>query len=401
MKKLGFVIPWFAENIPGGAEMELRGLTKNLALAGVDLEILTTCVREFASDWNVNYYKEGSEIINGIMVRRFKVRKRCEERFHKVNYKFMNGLPVSLEEEDIFLQEMVNSDDLYDYMRVHTADYALFIFIPYMFGTTYFGAQVCPSKTVLIPCLHDESYAYMERFKQLYPNIAGMIFHARPEMELAQNLYDLKNVQVGNLGEGVNTDINGIGKRFVEKYHLKEPFIIYAGRKDSGKNVETLIKYFGEYKERNRGDLKLVLIGGGEIEIPESKKEEIIDLGFIPIQDKYDAYDAAVMLCQPSKNESFSLVIMESWLCEKPVIVHNECKVTKNFVIEAGGGLYFENYFEFEGCVNYILKNPEIAKSMGMNGKQYVSENFSWNAIVRKYTEFFERLSINEKNRFN
>lgn len=27
MKKLGFVIPWFGEKIPGGAEMELRGLT--------------------------------------------------------------------------------------------------------------------------------------------------------------------------------------------------------------------------------------------------------------------------------------------------------------------------------------------------------------------------------------
>ena len=31
MKKLGFVIPWFGEKIPGGAEMELRGLTAHMA----------------------------------------------------------------------------------------------------------------------------------------------------------------------------------------------------------------------------------------------------------------------------------------------------------------------------------------------------------------------------------
>ena len=27
MKKIGFVIPWYGEDIPGGAEMELRGLS--------------------------------------------------------------------------------------------------------------------------------------------------------------------------------------------------------------------------------------------------------------------------------------------------------------------------------------------------------------------------------------
>ena len=76
MKKLGFVVPWYGENIPGGAEMELRGLTSHLHQAGVELEILTTCVKEFASDWNINYYKAGVENIQVIPVRRFRVRLR-------------------------------------------------------------------------------------------------------------------------------------------------------------------------------------------------------------------------------------------------------------------------------------------------------------------------------------
>ena len=36
MKKIGFVIPWYSEKIPGGAEMELRGLTTHLHEAGVE-----------------------------------------------------------------------------------------------------------------------------------------------------------------------------------------------------------------------------------------------------------------------------------------------------------------------------------------------------------------------------
>ena len=34
MKKLGFVIPWYGEKIPGGAEMELRSLVHHLLDAG-------------------------------------------------------------------------------------------------------------------------------------------------------------------------------------------------------------------------------------------------------------------------------------------------------------------------------------------------------------------------------
>ena len=42
MQKIGFVIPWFGENIPGGAEMELREVTAHLQKAGMEVEILTT-----------------------------------------------------------------------------------------------------------------------------------------------------------------------------------------------------------------------------------------------------------------------------------------------------------------------------------------------------------------------
>ena len=47
MKKLAFIIPWYAANITGGAESELRGIVGHLTKAGVDLEVLTTCVKQF------------------------------------------------------------------------------------------------------------------------------------------------------------------------------------------------------------------------------------------------------------------------------------------------------------------------------------------------------------------
>jgi len=392
MKKIGFVIPWYAENIPGGAEMETREVTKHLKAAGLDVEILTTCVKEFVSDWNKNYYRQGEEIIHNVPVKRFKVKKRNTELFGSVNIKLMNGQHLSPEEEQIFVEEMINSPDLYKYIDEHKDEYTAFVYIPYMFGTTYYGVKTCPEKAVLIPCFHDEAYVYMGLFRELYSKAAGMIFNARPEYELTKKLYDIENMQTVVMGIGMDTDLTADAQAFRAKFGINDPFILYAGRKDVGKNVHTLIKYFREYKMRRVTDLKLVLIGGGKIDIPSDISKEVIDLGFVDKQDKYNAGAAAEFLCQPSKNESFSLVIMESWLCGRPVLVHEDCAVTTNFARESNGGLYFKDYFDFEGCTDYLLSEKETARKMGLNGCEYVKKTFDWDIIVKKYIEFFEKM---------
>ena len=392
MKKIGFVIPWYGEDIPGGAEMELRGLVHHLKNAGMELEILTTCVKEFTSDWNVNYHRDGLTDVNGIAVRRFKVRKRDTQAFDGVNTKLMNGQMLTKDEEQTFIREMVNSDALYEYMEKHKDEYGLYVFIPYMFGTTYYGSRVCPEKAVLIPCFHDETYIYMRIFREAYSRVAGIVYNAQPEYDLMQPIYNLEHTEQEVIGVGMDTDISYDKERFYSKYHIEDPFIVYAGRKDEGKNIYTLIRYFEKYKERMGNHLKLVLIGGGKVEIPDAIKGDVHDLGFVDRQDKYDIIAASQLLCQPSKNESFSIVIMESWLCGRPALVHRDCEVTKHFVQDSNGGLYFSDYMEFEGCVNYILDHPEEAKAMGENGCRYVKEHFDWPVVVKKYQDFFKRV---------
>lgn len=392
MKKIGFVIPWHGSNIPGGAEMALREVTQHLAAAGENIEILSTCVREFTADWNENYYKPGVTVEDGITVRRFKVRKRNVDAFNQVNIKLMHNEKITDDEEKIFINEMVNSPDLYKYISKHQAEYDLFVYIPYMFGPTYFGCKACPEKSVLIPCFHEEAYIYLNIFEEMFSKVRGMIFNALPEKQIAERVYDLSHVRTIVPGLGMNTGLKCDAERFRSKFDIEEPFILYAGRKDVGKNIYTLIHYFEQYKKRNQNDMKLVLIGGGQVNIPKDIQDDVIDLGFVDVQDKYDAYAAALTLCQPSKHESFSYVIMESWLCRRPVLVHKDCDVTKNFAVESNGGFYFENYFEFEAQVNYYIEHPDIALQMGENGRQYVLNNFDWPVVVKKYREFFDEL---------
>lgn len=392
MKKIGFVTPWFGMDIPGGAEAELRELVLHLKETELEFEVLTTCVRSFNDNWNENFYNQGLTVEKGIRVRRFNVDERDAAVFDSINKKLMNDMPITRKEEELFMHEMVNSSSLYQYMYKNEDKYKFFVFIPYMFGTTYYGVKINPSKAILIPCFHDESYFYMSIFKELFSKVLGMIYNAKPEKELAEQNYDLRDVKQIVMGIGMNTDNMGDAKRFCKKFHIDNPFIIYAGRKDIGKNVDLLLKYFSEYHKREMSELELVLIGGGEINIPPEISGKIHDLGFVDKQDKYDAYAAAEFLCQPSQNESFSLVIMESWLCGRPVLVNDACAVTKNFAIESNGGLYFKDYFEFEAATNYLLLHKNKASIMGANGKKYVKENFAWNRIVDKYIEFFQEI---------
>ncbi len=379
----------------GGAEMEIREISVHLAEAGADVEILTTCAESFSSDWNVNYYSEGTAMVYGIPTRRFPVRMRNTAEFNRINRRLMRGENIALAEEKLFLKEMINSPLLCSYIEENEFYYDFFVFVPYMFGTTFFGVLSCPpEKAVMLPCFHEESYAHMLMFRRTYINIAGMIFNSRPEQELANRLYDLNEMKQECIGVGMNANVHGNGAMFRNKFGISSPFVLYAGRKDTGKNVNTLLKYFAEYKKRERDDdTELVLIGGGDVKLPEGSEEFIRDLGYVDAQDKYNAMAAAEFLCQPSVNESFSIVMMESWLCGRPVLVHKRCSVTTDFVRQAQGGLYFQDYYEFEGCLKWFRSNREKASELGANGGAFVRKNYDWNIITDKYMKFFEELT--------
>jgi len=398
MKKIGFIIPWYGDTIPGGAEAELRGIAKHLQAAGVELEILTTCVKEFSSDWSVNFHKEGQYEEGGLKVIRFPVRKRDTEAFDLINSKFIRGLPVSKDEEKIFMQEMVNSPKLYEYIKEKSDDYSLFVHIPYMFGTAYYGIQACPSKSVLIPCLHEEPYAHISLYREVFPTLAGAIYLAQSEMDLANSLYDLSKVKQAVLGAGVDSDFTADAWAFREKFNIESPFILYVGAQGYRQNVDMLIKFFREYRMRHPldNDLKLILIGGGQIDIPDDIKSEVIDLGFVDRQDKYNACAASLCLCQPSTHESFSIVIMESWLSGRPVLVHEDCAVTTAFARQSNSGLYFKDYYDFEGAIDFYRNNPGIAETMGNTGREYVLERFTWDVVTKKFIDFFTEVSHEE-----
>lgn len=391
MKPTAFVIPWYGDDIRGGAEAECNQLAHCFADAGIPVEVFTTCVKEASADRGKNTLPEGVREESGITVRRFLVRKRDAERFNHANIKLYRNEKVTLQEERAYLEEDINSPAMYAYIEAHREEYEMFIFMPYLYGPAYFGSLKCPDRAVLIPCLHDEGYAYMDLIKERMKCFKKMIFLSKAESELAYRLYDLENVKTAVLGayveSGWETQVHA--QDFRSKYHIYDDFILCAGRKEAGKKTGQLVAFFSRYKKANpQQNIKLVLIGGGQIDIPDEMQGEVVDLGFLDLEDKHNAFAAAFVLCNPSYFESFSIVIMESWLVRRPVLVSEHCKVTTDFCMESNGGLFFGNYPVFEGCLDYLLEHRDTAQRMGENGYAYVMENFTKDVVLRKYFHF-------------
>jgi glycosyltransferase involved in cell wall biosynthesis len=393
MTTITFVTPWYGPEAPGGAEAETRRTAWRLQQAGLPVEVMTTCTRDLYADWGRNYYPHGVTDVDGIRVRRFAVQQRNRQAFDQVNWRLMNDLPVTADQEQTYINEMLRAPALYEAMAEEAAG-RLYILIPYMFATTYYGAQVCPERSLVIPCLHDESYARLSLYREVLLRVRGLVFHTQAEEALARRLYGLAcNGQIRTvLGEGVDSEFTADAGRFRQRYGIHGPFVLYAGRREPGKNAPLLLKYWERLVRETQREIRLVLIGAGDVAIPPDLAGHVLDLGFVPVQDKYDAYAAADVFCLPSLNESFSIVLMESWLAGTPSLVHGRCAVTLEHTLRGNGGLYFTDYDEFVAALNYLLEHPDVADRLGQQGRRYVLRHYAWDVIVPRYEQLIQEV---------
>ncbi len=373
------VSPRYGLEIIGGMERHLRGWAEELTARGYPVEVLTTCTADMG-DWS-NHFAPGVEAINGVTVRRFATDRVEAKYFHQVQGKANRGEYVSHDDELDFMHNNLRSSAMEAYLRQHSDDYACVIFGPYLFGTTYWGMQAVPGKALLLPGLHDERAAYFPIFREMFEGFDGLLFSTRAESELAYHTLGVQNPHYTLVGYGFAPETNtGNAQRFRARYAIQQLYLLYSGRLESGKNVPLLLEYFTRYKEQYPGPLALLLTGSGDVPIPD--RPDIIPLGVLPEEALPDVFAAALALCQPSLNEGFSIVIMESWLQGRPVMVHQQCAVTRDHVAWSGGGYAFNDYAEFSTALHRLLHDPHHADSLGQRGMAYVLERYTWDAVI-------------------
>jgi glycosyltransferase involved in cell wall biosynthesis len=386
---VAFVVPRYGDGIVGGAETLVRGLAERLAASGTRVEVLTTCARDHRS-W-ANVLTPGAATEAGVTVRRFPVKGRNTHTFDFLHQRLVRRLPLSITEQLRWAEESVSSHELYAHLVARRGSYDVICFAPYLFGTTLLGVQMVPERAVLIPCLHDEPFAYLDVVRAAFEACRGFIFNSLAEAELARKLYTIDDRPWGVVGLGFDPPLAADPAGFRRRHRLDGPLLLYLGRKETGKNVPLLIEYVTRYRRLHERPLTLVLAGEGPVTAP-ARTEGVRDLGYLEPSEKAGAYAAATVVCQPSVNESFSIVLMEAWLAGTPVLVHARCPVTLHHVLQAHGGLCFGDFYEFAEALTLLLEDAGLRARLGAQGRAYVQREYSWSAVTERLRDTLERV---------
>jgi glycosyltransferase involved in cell wall biosynthesis len=382
--RVGFVVPRYGAEIVGGAETLARGFAQHLPPDRFDVEVLTTCARDHQT-WN-NVLARGADRDGAVTVRRFPVSPRDVGRFLALQQRMSDGFPLALEDELSWASGSVNSEELYRYLDEEGRGYEALFFLPYLFGTTLLGSQVEPSRSVLIPCLHDEPFAYLKVVAHLFRSVRATFFNSAPERSLARRLFGAHNpAPVVGFGFDPVAPAKDAAAAFRARRGIDGDYLLYFGRKEGGKNLPLLLEHFRGCRDAGRG-LSLVIAGDGTID-PANRIEGVVDLPRLDEDEKRAACAAALALCQPSVNESFSIVLMEAWLQETPVLVNAHCAVTRHHVALSNGGLYFNDATEFAREVDYLRRHRSETRELGRQGRDYVVENYTWDRVLVRFED--------------
>ncbi|MGH8000804.1 MAG: glycosyltransferase [Brasilonema sp.] len=183
--------------------------------------------------------------------------------------------------------------------------------------------------------------------------------------------------------------------------------ILYVGRFDQRKGIETLVRAIAKSSLRDQANLQLVIGGGyrpGHSDgIERDRIASIVaELGLLDcttFPGRLDdailpSYYAAADVCVvPSHYEPFGLVAIEAMASRTPVVASDVGGLRFTVVPEVTGLLVPpKNEVAFAAAIDRILLNSAWRDQLGEAGRQRVEIAFSWHSVASRLTQIYTHL---------
>lgn len=189
-----------------------------------------------------------------------------------------------------------------------------------------------------------------------------------------------------------------------QRYQVRYPFLLYAGRISPHKNVGRMIEAFSALKtelEKDHAfpDLKLIIIGDDLSGNPELRRtvvrsgmqNDVRFLGFVPIDVLRIFYDQAKIFVFPSLYEGFGLPPLEAMAHGTPVVTSNVSSLPE-VVGDAAVLVHPENVFELMRALHRVLMDQEMRERMKERSYRQVTK-FSWEKSVRRIMQVYREVA--------
>jgi glycosyltransferase involved in cell wall biosynthesis len=176
--------------------------------------------------------------------------------------------------------------------------------------------------------------------------------------------------------------------------HPLAPVVLFIGRMSHQKGPDLLVEAIPKVL-KNRGDVRFVFIGEKEMRhYCEHRASQlgVSDacrfLGYAPNDVASNWMNACDLVCVPSRNEPFCIVVLEAWDACKPVVGTDAVHLIFNF---STGIKAYISPDSIAWCINYVIDNPEKAKIMGENGNKLVNGKYNWNPIADEVVKIYKK----------
>ncbi|MCL2173591.1 MAG: glycosyltransferase family 4 protein [Candidatus Bathyarchaeota archaeon] len=183
-----------------------------------------------------------------------------------------------------------------------------------------------------------------------------------------------------------------------QKFGLTEaPVVLFVGNLIPRKGVMYLAKVAKEII-KTEPYVQFVIIGRGPLKdmlIRRLKSDNLLD-NFIFKSNLTDENLSALYSCSdvfalPSLQEGQGIVLLEAAASGKPVVAFNIGGVNE-VVLEGKTGLLTRrgNCAEFTEALLKLLGNASLRQNMGLTGRRFVGENFTWDICTQKMLKIYQ-----------
>jgi glycosyltransferase involved in cell wall biosynthesis len=175
------------------------------------------------------------------------------------------------------------------------------------------------------------------------------------------------------------------------------PFMLFLARLHTMKGPDLLLEAFASVA-RERPELQLAFAGPdfGMLDTLRRRAEQlrltnrVHFLGLVSGSDRLWLLGNAVSLCQPSRDEGFSLSILEAMASRCPVVISDRCKFPE--VARGGAGIIVPlSIVELAAALQSYASDPSRRASDGRSARLLIEQRYTWDIVSKQADQMYAR----------
>ncbi|MBU0672796.1 MAG: glycosyltransferase family 4 protein [Candidatus Margulisbacteria bacterium] len=182
-------------------------------------------------------------------------------------------------------------------------------------------------------------------------------------------------------------------KSVLDKYDIKQPYILTVGVISPRKNINRLIQACGIVQQKR--PVSLVIAGpegwGHKETIEQAHRAGAVVTGALPVEELRALYNGASVFAYPSVYEGFGIPILEAMACQTPVVASEASSIPE--VVDDAGLLFDPNDpAAIAAAIEKVMSDASLAASLVAKGNERIRQ-FSWQAVASKTLELYREVA--------